>query len=61
MAEIHGRVAPGFEPVRDRFAANFDRDDEYRELGAAFAVFRGEELVVDLHGGYRDTGRTRPW
>lgn len=61
MAEIHGRVEPEFEPVRDCFAANFDRSDEYRELGAAFAVFRGGDLVVDLYGGFRDAGRTRPW
>ena len=61
MALIHGRVQPGFEPVRECFAANFDRDDEYRELGAAFAVFRGDELVVDLYGGFRDANRTRPW
>ena len=60
MAEIHGRVEPEFEPVRDCFAANFDRSDEYRELGAAFAVFRGGDLVVDLYGGFRDAGRTRP-
>jgi hypothetical protein len=25
MTEIDGEVAPGFEPVREAFAANFDR------------------------------------
>ncbi len=33
--QIHGRVAPGFEPVRQAFADNFAQRGE---LGAACAV-----------------------
>jgi CubicO group peptidase (beta-lactamase class C family) len=59
--EIRGRVAPGFEAVRDCFAVNFERDDIHREVGASFAVYRGEDLVVDLSGGSRDIEGNVPW
>lgn len=55
---VHGTVAPGFEPVREAFAAAFRRRGE---LGAACAVFHRGDPVVDLWGGWRDTGRTQPW
>src|SRR5437763_16958267 len=61
MAEpppLHGTVAPGFEEVRDAFAANFTARDE---LGAACAAYVGGEPVVDLWGGWRDLARTEPW
>ena len=58
---IAGKVAPGFEPVRDAFAANFERPEAYRDLGAALAVYRHGECVVDLWGGHADRARTRPW
>lgn len=58
---IHGRTAPGFERVADCFAANFTREDGYRELGASFAAYRGEELVADLWAGSRDVAGTTPW
>jgi CubicO group peptidase (beta-lactamase class C family) len=58
---MQGHVASGFEPVRAAFAANFARDGEFAELGAALAVFAGGECVVDLHGGYRDVARVSPW
>jgi CubicO group peptidase (beta-lactamase class C family) len=47
-------VEPGFEGVREAFARNFD---EGRELGAAFCVHVGGRKVVDLYGGWFDTGR----
>jgi CubicO group peptidase (beta-lactamase class C family) len=59
--EIRGHVAPGFEAVRECFAANFERDDAYREVGASFAVYRGEELVVDLAAGWRDAAGEIAW
>ena len=59
--EIQGSVAPGFEWVADCFAANFERQDGYAELGASFAAYRGEQLVADLYGGWRDAARTIPW
>lgn len=51
---IHGRVAPGFERVREVFAANFDERDE---RGASLCVDRRGERVVDLWGGDADRGR----
>jgi len=59
--ELHGQVAPGFEAVADCFRANFERDDAYREVGASLAVYRGEDLVVDLFAGHADAEGARPW
>jgi CubicO group peptidase (beta-lactamase class C family) len=62
MAEIEGAIegetAPGFEAVRDAFAANFA---EGAEIGAAVSVYRHGENVVDLWGGIADPQETRPW
>lgn len=58
---VAGTVAPGFEPVRERFAANFLRDDHCREVGAALAVFHGERCVVDVWAGHMDVGGAQPW
>ncbi len=46
--QISGRVEPGYEPVRDAFAANFDRQEE---LGAACCVYRDGRPVVDIWAG----------
>ena len=46
--EIHGTVAPGFEGVRDAFAANWEHHDE---VGASVCATVGGEVVVDLWGG----------
>jgi CubicO group peptidase (beta-lactamase class C family) len=53
-----GFVAPGFEPVRDAFAANFTR---FGERGAACAAYADGQLVVDLWGGEADHTTGRPW
>ena len=58
---IHGTAAPGLEPVREAFAANFGRGDDYQELGAALCVYRRGERIVDLWGGFADAAQTRPW
>lgn len=55
---ISGTCAPGFEPVRDAFAANFT---ERGEVGSAFAVYHRGRLVVDLWGGVRDATTGAPW
>ena len=55
---VHGRVASGFEPVREVFARNFTDDIE---VGASFCAIVDGETVVDLWGGYQDRGCTRPW
>jgi len=57
-AEVRGTVAPGFERVREEFARNFAVRGE---LGAACAVFRHGEPVVDLWGGVRDRRLGLPW
>lgn len=58
---IHGRAAPGFARVREAFAANFTRDDFYRDVGASLCAYRGDECVVDLWGGNIDEAGERPW
>ena len=55
---IDGCCAPGFDAVREAFAANFA---ERGEVGAAVHVIVGGEVVVDLVGGWADEARTRPW
>ncbi len=56
--EINGFVAPGFEPVRDAFAANFAAG---MELGAAVAMYQDGLPVVDLWAGVADQETGRPW
>ena len=58
MSQVSGHIASGFEPVRTAFEANFADDGE---LGAGFAVWLGDELVVDLIGGHADRKRTHDW
>ena len=55
---VTGYVAPGFEPVRDAFAANFS---ERGELGAAFAATVAGVVAVDLWGGIADPQTRRIW
>ncbi len=57
MTEIHGSCRPEFEPVKERFAANFA---EGLERGASVAVTLHGEPVVDLWGGDAD-GDGTPW
>lgn len=55
---ITGFTAAGFEPVRAAFAQNFA---DGLEQGASFAAFLGDELVVDLRGGFADRAGETPW
>ena len=55
---ITGRCAPGFEPVRDAFEANFT---DPGEIGAAVAVVVDGRPVVDLWGGLADASTRRGW
>jgi CubicO group peptidase (beta-lactamase class C family) len=57
-AEVGGFVEPGLEAVAEEFERNFAARDE---LGAAFAVVRDRELVVDLWGGVADGTSGRRW
>jgi CubicO group peptidase (beta-lactamase class C family) len=58
MVRIQGQVIPGFEAIREAFAANFDRR---RELGGACCIFFRGEKVVDLWGGIRCRQTGEPW
>jgi CubicO group peptidase (beta-lactamase class C family) len=55
---IDGEVAPGFDAVRDAFAANFEQRDE---VGAAVCAYVDGQPVVDLWGGVADTETSAPW
>lgn len=56
--EQNGFVAPGFGPVAEEFGRNFTVRGE---LGASFAVMRGDEPLVDLWGGIADRASARAW
>jgi CubicO group peptidase (beta-lactamase class C family) len=58
MSQVYGEVAPGFERVKDAFAANFEINDE---VGAACSVYHRGKKVVDLWGGVADEQSGRPW
>lgn len=53
-----GYVAPGMELVKEVFLDNLVMGVE---LGAGFAVVRDGEVLVDLIGGFADTGAERSW
>lgn len=55
---IHGRVAAGYQPVRDEFENLVARPGE---AGAAFAAVVDGVPVVDLWGGVRDADSRIPW
>ena len=55
---IGGRVAPGFEGVRDAFAANFVA---HGEVGAGFSLVHDGRTVVDLWGGVADAATGAPY
>ncbi|PRX97688.1 serine hydrolase domain-containing protein [Allonocardiopsis opalescens] len=58
MPEIGGETAPGFEGVRDAFAANLA---QHHEVGAAVGVYLHGRKVVDLWGGLADPDTGRRW
>jgi CubicO group peptidase (beta-lactamase class C family) len=58
---IHGHVEPGFESVREAFAANFTLDGPCREVGAAMTAYAGDRLVADLWGGSTDRSGATSW
>ncbi len=56
--EIGGTVEPGFEGVREAFAANFV---EHGEVGAGFSLVVDGRTVVDLWGGVADAATGAPY
>ena len=55
---IQGNCDPAFRPVYDALAANFEERDE---VGAACSITLDGQVVVDLWGGWADSGRSRAW
>lgn len=56
--QIDGVVQRGFEPVREAFAANFER---HGEVGAACCVYLHGRPVVDIWGGATAPGDAPPY
>ena len=57
-AAIDGDTAPAFASAREVFAAVIAAQPG---TGAALAVWRGDECVIDLWGGWSDAARTKRW
>ena len=55
--EVHGQLAPGFEPLREAFATTLGD----ASTGAALSVFLGGRPVVDLWGGIADERTKSQW
>ena len=55
---INGTCDPAFASVREEFETNFARRGE---VGAAVAVYKDGQKVVDLWGGHKDLQRKTPW
>lgn len=54
---IQGYVRPGFEPVREAFAALWDEI----EVGASLSIYGGDKAIVDLWGGSTDRAGEEAW
>ena len=57
-AGVQGRVAAGFEPVKELFEQQFAQG---QHIGAGVAVYHRGRPVVDLWGGLADEESGRPW
>jgi CubicO group peptidase (beta-lactamase class C family) len=55
--EIYGHVAPGFDKVKDAFAANW----QGIEVGACLSVVHQGETIIDLWAGFQDQACTKAW
>jgi CubicO group peptidase (beta-lactamase class C family) len=58
QVSVGGSVETGFEPVREAFAANFER---HGEVGAACCIHVHGRRVVDLWGGVTTPGGSEPY
>ncbi len=56
-SEVHGTVAPGFEPVRDAFRDNLVK---HGGIGASCCAIVGGETVVNLWGGLAQVEDEKP-
>ena len=55
---ISGKCDPSFEQVKNVFIENFNARDE---LGASVCVYKDNEKVVDLWGGYLESSKNSAW
>lgn len=55
---VNGYVKPGYERVLEAYRANFEAGDE---IGSTLCIYIEGEKVVDLHGGWTDSSRTKPY
>jgi len=55
---VSGWCDQRFLPVLDQFVKNFD---ELGEIGASVAIVSGDQVLVDLQGGFVDRAKTVPW
>lgn len=55
---VRGRCDPRFEVLADLLAGSIAGGND---VGASLAVMEGDELVVDLWGGWKDPERSEPW
>ena len=58
MVQVEGYCDARFERVREAFIENFKSREE---VGAAVAVYKDGEKVVDLWGGVADVETGKPW
>jgi|TARA_Y100000310_G_scaffold302039_2_gene339031 CubicO group peptidase (beta-lactamase class C family) len=57
QVQIAGKVAKGFEKVKEAFAANW----QGIEVGASYSVVYQGEQVVDLWGGHQNREGSKDW
>ncbi len=55
---VQGSCDPQFSHLQEAFTQNFEN---HHEIGAAIALIKDGELLVNLYGGYRDEHQTLPW
>jgi CubicO group peptidase (beta-lactamase class C family) len=58
LDEMQLEIAPVLHRLKPLFEENFEK---YGELGAAVSVWQNGKSIVDLHGGFCDAGRQKPW
>ena len=56
--EIRGFCHNNFQNVAEVFSTNLNSDEE---VGASFTVIQNSEILVDIHGGFKDKEETDPW
>ena len=56
--EIRGVCHNNFQNVAEVFSTNLNSDEE---VGASFTVIQNSEILVDIHGGFKDKEETDPW